>query len=149
MAIRLSHSVIIHRSRAPNRVWITPPTSPDLGPGTYRGADPVTFSPAFPGKESPFFLNDRIIDNEVFGDHYQTLYPRHFKGPDFRQHTTNLSNATELRISSFSERLPTERKFKEASSFKDPVRRMTQGFVTKERINKLYPRFYKPPKTKT
>lgn len=144
-----SHSCIVCRSTAPNRVYITPPTSPDLGPGTYRGAETPTFNPAFPDKESPFFLNDRVIDNEVFGDHYQTLYPRHFKGPDFRQHTFNLSNATELKALSFSDRLPTERKFKEASSFKDPERRMTQGYITKERINKLYPRFYQPPKTKT
>jgi hypothetical protein len=137
------------RSTSPNRVTIPSPTSPDLGPGVYKGADPVTFECRFPDKESPNFLTDRYIDNDIFGDHYKTLYPRHFRGPDFRQHINNLSSATELKHFEFTDRLPNDKKFKEASSFTDPTRRLTQGYVTKERIYKVYPKHAKPPKTKT
>ena len=141
--------VSVPRSKMPNRVYIPSPTSPDLGPGTYKGADPISFTTNFPDKESPYFLNDRHIDNTIFGDHFKTLYPRHFRSFDFRQHSANVSKATELKSMAFTERLPNERKFKEANSFTDPVRRATQGYVTRKRIEKMYPRLYNPPKTKT
>lgn len=137
------------RSNQPNRASVSPPTSPDLGPGAYRGADPVTFETKFPDKQSPFFLHDRHIDNDIFGDHYNTLHPRHYRGPEIRRHIHTISKATELRAFEFTERLPTQRRFKEASSFTDPERRLTQGYITKERIGQVYPRYYKPHKTKT
>ena len=131
------------RSKVPFRHTEVPTTAPEVGPGTYRGAEIATFTTKYPDRNSPSFLKDRDFDIEVFGSQFNTLSPRHFLGPEIRAHLHNVSHATELQVLGFTDRLPIEKKFREASRFQDTSKHVHISAIAMGKIQKIHPRLYK------
>ncbi len=139
----ISFKLFIRRSKVPLREQKAPTTAPEVGPGTYRGAEKPTFTTKYPDRNSPSFLKDRDFDIEVLGAQYDTLYPRHFLGPGIRTDLHNTSHATELKAPAFTDRLPTEKKIREASLFQDASKHTHISAIAMDKIQKIHPRLYR------
>ncbi len=133
----LGRRLLIDRSRLPQLV-------PTWGRGpAYIGMGKSSLVVTFPDRNSPSFMNDRNFDIEIFGSQYDTLYPRHIKGPDIRQYVHHVANATQLRPLDFTERLPTEKRYVDAHQFQEAARHVHISHIAQEKIKTIHPRFYK------